>query len=177
VRERSKTLGFSDPRSLESHSNNVSNMTEENFTYTVRCKTCRTRFKVQLFESHEKNLFLVDKRDWYCEKCKKDYAASQASKLSSAHQKLGFPELTGTRKMINWAEKIRAELINKVKYLKESLRFEDASEKAVSEKAFEQFFEEWRARATAKWWIDNRRLTVRDISKRVAELAASIRKA
>ena len=152
-------------------------MTEENFTYTVRCKTCRARFKVQLFESHEKNLFLVDKRDWYCDKCKKDYAASQTAKLASAHQKLGFPELTGSRKMINWAEKIRAELINKVNYLKESLRIEDDDEKAVSERAFEQFFGEWRAETTAKWWIDNRRMTVRDISNRVAELSEAIRKA
>lgn len=151
-------------------------MTEENFTYKVRCKTCRTRFKVQLFESHEKNLFLVDKRDWYCEKCKKEYAASETSKLSRAHQAIGFPELTGTRKMINWAEKIRSELINKVDYLKKSLRIEDEDAKALSEKAFELFFKEWQAETAAKWWIDNRKMNVRDISKRVAELTESIRK-
>lgn len=151
-------------------------MTEENFTYTVRCKTCRTRFKVQLFESHAKNLFLVDKRDWYCEKCKKSYAASETEKLSRAHQSIGFPELTGTRKMMTWAEKIRAELINKVKYLKDTLRIEDKAESALSEKAFEQFMDEWRAETTAKWWIDNRKMTVRDISRRVAELAESLRK-
>ena len=152
-------------------------MTEENFTYNVRCKTCRTRFKVQLFESHAKNLFLVDKRDWYCEKCKKSYAASETEKLSRAHQAIGFPELAGTRKMITWAEKIRAELINKVNYLKESLRIEDEEEQALSDKAFEQFFQEWRAETAAKWWIDNRKMTVRDISSRVGELADTIRKA
>ncbi len=152
-------------------------MTEQNFTYSVRCKTCRTRFKVQLFESHEKNLFLVDKRDWYCDKCKKDYAASETEKLSQAHQAIGFPELAGTRKMITWAEKIRAELINKVNYLKESLRIEDEDEKALSEKAFDQFFQEWRGETAAKWWIDNRKMTVRDISRRVGELADTIRKA
>jgi len=152
-------------------------MSEENFTYTVRCKTCRTRFKVQLFESHQKNLFLVDKRDWYCEKCKKEYAASQTSKLARAHQAIGFPELTGTRKMITWAEKIRAELINKVNYLKDSLRIEDEAEKVLSEKAFELFFKEWQAETAAKWWIDNRKMTVRDISRRVFELTKSIRNA
>ena len=151
-------------------------MTTENYTYTVRCKTCRTRFKVQLFESHEKNLFLVDKRDWYCDKCKKSYAASQTEKLTQAHQAIGFPELTGTRKMINWAEKIRAELINKVNYLRDNLQIEDEAEQAVSAQAFEKFFEEWRLETTAKWWIDNRRMTVRDISTRVAELAESLRK-
>ena len=151
-------------------------MTEENFTYSVRCKTCRARFKVQLFESHAKNLFLVDKRDWYCEKCKKSYAASETEKLSRAHQAIGFPELVGTRKMITWAEKIRAELINKVNYLKDSLRIEDEDEKSLSEKAFDQFLGEWRGETAAKWWIDNRKMTVRDISRRVAALADAIRK-
>ena len=145
-------------------------MTEQNFTYTVRCKTCRTRFKVQLFEGHEKNLFLVDKRDWYCDTCKKAYAADQTEKLSQTHQALGFPELTGTRKMVNWAEKIRAELINKANYLRENLRIEDEEEKALSEKAFEQFIEQWQAEITAKWWIDHRRMTVRDISTGILEL-------
>lgn len=152
-------------------------MTEQNFTYNVRCKTCRTRFKVQLFESHAKNLFLVDKRDWYCDKCKKDYAASETERLSQAHREIGFPELTGTRKMITWAEKIRAELINKVNYLKKSLRIEDEAEKALSAKAFDQFFQEWRAETAAKWWIDNRKMTVRDISRRVAELSDTIHEA
>ena len=151
-------------------------MKDDEFTYEVRCRTCRDKFKVQLFESHQKNLFLVDKRDWYCEKCKKSYAASETEKLSQAHQAIGFPELTGTRKMITWAEKIRAELINKVKYLKDSLRIEDEDEKSLSEKAFEQFLEEWRGETAAQWWIDNRKMTVRDISRRTAELADAIRK-
>lgn len=150
-------------------------MNTENFTYTVRCKTCRTRFKVQLFESHAKNLFLVDKRDWYCEKCKKGYAATQTAKLSQAHQALGFPELNGTRKMITWAEKIRAELINKVNYLQDSLRIEDVAEQDISRQAFEQFFDRWRQETAAQWWIDNRKMTVSDISQRVAALAESIR--
>jgi len=150
-------------------------MNADNFTYTVRCKTCRTRFKVQLFESHEKNLFLVDKRDWYCEKCKKAYADSQTAELSQVHRDLGFPELTGTRKMVIWGEKIRAELINKVNYLQASLRIEDADEQEISGQAFGKFFDELRQETTAKWWIDNRKMTVRDISQRVADLAASIR--
>lgn len=151
-------------------------MTEDIYTYEVKCRTCRTKFKVQLFESHEKNLFLVDKRDWYCDKCKKSFAASETKKLSRAHQAIGFPELTGTTKMITWAEKIRAELINKVNYLKDSLRIEDEAEKALSAKAFDQFFQEWRGETAAKWWIDNRKMTVRDISRRVAELSDTIRK-
>ncbi len=149
-------------------------MTEENYNYTVKCRTCRSKFQVQLFDSHEKALFLVDKKDWYCEKCKKEYLKNQAAKLTKTHQGMGFPELKGSQKMVSWAEKIRAELINKVKYLKESLRFENDSQKELSEKAFDGFFREWQEETDAKWWIDHRKMTVRDISKRVEEISESI---
>ena len=140
-------------------------MTEEIYTYNVKCRTCRTMFKVQLFESHEKNLFLVDKRDWYCE-----------TKLTRAHQAIGFPELSGSWKMVSWAEKIRAEMINKVDYLRKSLKFENDDEKELSGKAFDMFFKEWQEKTEAKWWIDHRKMTVRNISKRVAEISESIKK-
>lgn len=150
-------------------------MSEDNFTYDVRCKTCRTVFKVQLFESHEKNLFLVDKKDWYCAACRKEFGRQQTAKLSQAHQEMGLPELTGSAKMLTWAEKIRAELINKVNYLKQSLKHDTASEKELSDKAFTLFFEEWQTQTQAKWWIDNRKMTVRDISMRLAQISDAIR--
>ena len=149
-------------------------MKDDEFTYVVRCNTCHTKFKVQLFESHEKNLFLVDKRDWYCDKCKKAYFSEQTEKLSRAHQEIGFPELTGTAKMISWAEKIRAELINKANYLKESLSFESEEARQQSDRAFEMFFGEWQKESKAKWWIDNRRMTVMEISKQVKRLGESL---
>jgi hypothetical protein len=146
-------------------------MTEDIYTYEVTCRTCRLKFKVQLFESHEKNLFLVDKRDWYCQKCKTAYFSKQTGNLTKAHQAMGFPQLNGTPKMVSWAVKIRAELINKVDYLKQSLKYENDLEKKQSEEAFNLFIKEWQAETTAKWWIDHRRMTVRDISKRVKELS------
>jgi len=149
-------------------------MTAGTYTYEVTCRTCLTKFKIQLFESHEKNLFLVDKKDWYCQKCKETYFSNQTSNLTRAHLAIGFPELKGTPKMVSWAEKIRAELINKVDYLKKSLKYENDLAKDRSEKAFNMFLKEWQGETTAKWWIDHRRMTVRDISKRVQELSASI---
>ena len=148
-------------------------MKDDEFTYVVRCHTCHTKFKVQLFESHAKNLFLVDKRDWYCDKCKKEYFRKQTEELSKAHQDIGFPPLTGTNKMISWAEKIRSELINKADYLKKSLLFDSEDDKQRSDAAFGQFFAEWQARTSSKWWIDNRRMTVMDISKRIKTLSES----
>jgi len=146
-------------------------MTKDHFTYAVRCKTCRTRFKVQLFDSHERNLFLVDKKDWYCDACKKEYARQQTAKLSQAHQSIGLPPLTGTPKMLTWAEKIRAELINKANYLKENTTYADANAKSIADKAYERFFAEWQTQTTAKWWIDHRKMTVKDMAERIAALS------
>ncbi len=145
-------------------------MTKDNYTYDVKCRTCQAIFKINLFESHDKNLFLVDKKDWYCEKCKKEYFSQQAQKLSKEHEAIGFPALTGSPKMISWAARIRSELLNKVDYLKKSLTFENDDEKQVSEKAFGLFFKDWKKKTEAKWWIDHRKMTVRDISNKIMEL-------
>jgi len=151
-------------------------MPEDIYSYDVRCRTCHTLFKVQLFENHEKNLFLADKKDWYCEKCKKEYFSKQTEKLIRAQQAIGFPELKGSQKMVSWAVKIRADLMNKADYLKKSLKFENDDERELSEKAFERFFEEWHEKTDAKWWIDRRKMSVHAISKRVEEISELIKK-
>ena len=145
-------------------------MPKEIYDYEVRCHTCYNKFVVQLFESHEKNLFLVDKKNWYCDPCKQDYFAKLASKLAEANQDLGFPELEGTPKRISWAEKIRAELINKVDFLQKSLSFNTEQEKEESDTAFNLFLTDWKKETDAKWWIDNRNTTVRDISNKIKEI-------
>ncbi len=145
-------------------------MTEEIYDYDVTCKTCLKTFTVQLFDSHEKNLFVVDKKDWFCDACKKDYFNKQTESITKQHQEIGFPELTGTAKMVSWAVKIRGELINKVDYLKKSLTFDTDEEKAASDNAFDQFIRGWQEVEQAKWWIDNRRMTVRDISQSIDEI-------
>lgn len=151
-------------------------MPEEIYSYDVRCRTCHILFKVQLFESHEKNLFLADKKDWYCEKCKKEYFSEQTEKLTRAQQAIGLPDLKGSQKMVSWAVKIRAELMNKADYLKKSLKFENDDERELSGKAFERFFKEWQEKTDAKWWIDHREMSVQAISKRVEKISESIKK-
>jgi hypothetical protein len=151
-------------------------MTDDISTYSVKCRTCRRRFTVQLFGSHEKNLFLVDKKDWYCETCKQEFTRQQAAKLAEVQASSGFPALQGTPKQIPWAEKIRAELINKLDYLQKSLKYENENQKALSERAFEVFRDAWREKPQAKWWIDQRRMTVRDITQKLAEISAGLEK-
>jgi hypothetical protein len=144
-------------------------------TYEVKCKTCRVKFKVQLFDSHDRNLFVADKKDWYCDNCKKAYFSAQTLTLLNEQMTKGFHDLTGTEKMVSWGVKIRGELLNKVDYLKKSLRFRTDDEKQRSDNAFELLFSEWREMTDAKWWIDHRSMTVRDISKRAAELGDSLK--
>lgn len=149
-------------------------MSEQNFDYKVRCKSCFNKFIVQMYDSHDKCLWLVDNKDWYCDSCKKEYLDKKTAMLSKTNASLGFPQLTGTQKRIAWAEKIRAELINKVNYLNSSLNHEDEDEKALSDKAFLLFFQEWQKETDAKWWIDNRTTNVRDISIRIKEITDTL---
>jgi uncharacterized protein (DUF2461 family) len=151
-------------------------MNHKDYNYSVRCHSCHTRFTVQLFDNHAKNLFLVDNKDWYCDKCKQEYSRKMTEKRSRAHQKIGFTPLAGTPKMISWGEKIREELLNKANYLKKSLSFTSDSDKKLSDIAFEVFLSEWQAETEAKWWIEHRKMTVRDISKRIGELVDTLKK-
>ena len=151
-------------------------MNQNTHTYEVKCRTCRTPFKVALFDSHEKNLFIADKKDWYCDACKKSYFSRQTTELTGRQQGKGFPALTGTEKTISWAVKIRGEMLQKVDYFQNSLKFASDAEREISAKAFEMFIDEWRQVADAKWWIDRRTMNVRDISQRIADLSAEIKK-
>jgi hypothetical protein len=65
--------------------------------------------------------------------------------------------------------------MNKADYLKESPKFENDDERELSGKAFERFFKEWQGKTDAKWWIDRRKMSVQDISKRVEEISESIK--
>ncbi len=145
-------------------------MADINCDYEVRCKSCFKKFTVQMFDAPEKALWLADNKDWYCDTCKQEYFDEKTAKLAKAHAELGFPELTGTPKRIAWAEQIRAELINKVNFLNQSLKHEDEDAKEISDKAFELFFKEWHQEVDAKWWIDNKKKNIRDISIRIKEI-------
>jgi len=149
-------------------------MTEQSCEYKVRCKSCFNQFSVQMYDSHEKCLWLVDNKDWYCDSCKQKSFDKKTATLSKANASLGFPQLTGTPKRIAWAEKIRAELINKTNYLNQSLNHEDEDAKALSDKAFLLFFQEWQKEKDAKWWIDKRMTNVRDISIRIKEITDTL---
>lgn len=151
-------------------------MNDDIFDYEVKCRTCYKKFTVQLFESHQKNLFMVDKKDWYCEKCKKEYLNKQTAELSESQKQSGFCELEGTVKRIAWAVKIRKDLMNKVNYLKSSLKFETENEKMISDQAFDIFIKEWKTLKDAKWWIDHRNMNVRDISLKINETTQAIKK-
>jgi hypothetical protein len=148
-------------------------MNDEIYDYEVKCRRCHNKYTVQLFDSHERNLFVVDNKDWYCVKCKKDYYGQQTAKRAEVQKETGFAERKGSAKRISWAVKIRGELINKLNYLRSSLNFKTEDEKALSDKAFEKMISEWQQKTEAKWWIDNRKMTVRDIAIKIKEISES----
>lgn len=150
-------------------------MTQDDNRYEVKCRSCRTTFTVTLYDSHEKNLFVVDKKDWYCDACKKAYFERQTMERTGSQQKKGLPPLSGTAKMVSWAVKIREEMLQKLDYLAKSLTFDSDVEKQISATAFERFVDEWRQVTDAKWWIDRRTMNVRDMSQKIADLSAAIR--
>ena len=55
--------------------------------------------------------------------------------------------------------------------------FKTDDEKELFEKAFVKFLQQWQKETEAKWWIDNRKITVRDISKKIAKISESIKMA
>ena len=119
-------------------------MSEQSCDYKVRCKSCFNKFTVQMYDSPEKCLWLIDNKDWYCDSCRKEYLDKKTAALSKANASLGFPPLTGTPKRIAWAEKIRAELINKANYLNQGLNHDDEAEKALSEGRSFKYSEEFK---------------------------------
>lgn len=150
-------------------------MNDQTYDYKVKCRTCRKKFTVQLFDTHERNLFLVDKKTWFCDACKKNYFKEQTAQRTETQKEGGFPELEGSQKRISWAVKIRGEMINKANYLRSSLKFESEDDKTLSDSAFDQFFKEWQDIKEAKWWIDHRNMNVRDISTRIEEIKQLIK--
>jgi hypothetical protein len=140
------------------------------FDYDVKCRTCSAKFKVQMFDTHERNLYLVDNKYWFCNKCKKDYFSKETLKFQESNTVKGFGPLEGVEKSISWAEKIRFEMINKFELLKQTITYKSDEEKEIYEKAFDIFLKEWFVISDPKWWIEKKRMNVRDITLRVEEI-------
>lgn len=64
-------------------------------------------------------------------------------------------------------------MLNKVNFLRERLVFDDEKEKEISERGFNLLLQEWQGHTDAKWWVDNRKMTVRDISDSVEKITRS----
>jgi hypothetical protein len=113
----------------------------------------------------------VDKKDWYCEKCKKDYFDRQSREMARDQEEKGFPPLTGTTKMVSWGLKIRMDLLKKVDYYRQTMSFADSAEEQRADRAFSLLMDRWCQETRAKWWIDHRRMTVKDIVQEMDSLA------
>ncbi|MCP3925671.1 MAG: hypothetical protein GY714_24145 [Desulfobacterales bacterium] len=145
------------------------------FDYDVKCRTCNQKFKVQMFDSHDRNLYLVDNKHWFCDKCKKDFFSKQTAELQEKNTLKGFLELEGSDKSISWAEKLRSEMMNKFEIYKQTVTHQSDEDKELFEKANEIFLSEWFATKDAKWWIDNKKMNVRDMRLKIEFIIEEIK--
>ena len=73
-----------------------------------------------------------------------------------------LPTLTGTEKQITWAERIRAEMMDKVAQQREAFakmgRVQKVGEEKMAEELakFDAATEPLKAQTSAAWWIDRR---------------------
>ena len=126
------------------------------YTITYKCGHTGT---VELFGKHtdrERKIAWYE-NNYVCPEC---YAAEQAAKREAEASKYALPELVGSERQIEWAEKIRSKFVS----LRENLarqhedlygRTKAGQEKIEAHKAmYKAFCDEFFGETSAKAWID-----------------------
>lgn len=121
------------------------------------------RYKIKYKCGHEENVNLNGRQnsqsyaDWLAAGvCKKCYEAEKIAERNAYNEAEGLPELTGTPRQVEWANKLRYELYKKIKAL---LQYVDKSEEDYKK----QFVEWLKSQNTATFWINNRDKSEYDI--------------
>lgn len=83
--------------------------------------------------------------------CSECWKATQAAEIATANAAL--PTLTGSEKQVSWAHKIRAEFVAGVESLIATV---PASQQATAREQAEPLTAKVLTRIDAKWWIDHR---------------------
>lgn len=89
--------------------------------YWIKCIECNNEFKINLTGKDATRKWKLENYKWICNICK-DIAKDKSNQEDKERNlECGFPELTGTRKQIDWAETIRKkksdvldDIINKI---------------------------------------------------------------
>jgi hypothetical protein len=119
--------------------------------YTVTCPRCETDYRVDLIGPSRDREWKLDNFDWTCDECREKAQAEENAAASAANAASGLPALTGSEKMIAWAETIRKQKI---------ITIDDYIERYTGHHPLDERLQAaiggLKNRTSARWWIDNR---------------------
>lgn len=120
--------------------------------YDVECPVCGAGYEVQLYGKGSDREWRLENWDWTCDECKEKARQEENAKAAAANVAAGLPALTGTEKMIAWAEMIRKQ---KLATLDEEIGQRPITPD-VDKPRLELAIANLKNRTAARWWIDNR---------------------
>jgi len=96
-----------------------------------------------------------------CSECYKTQQAAAAAEKTAAWE---LPELTGTPKQIAWAEKLRADRFEEMDNAAKKVGKASAAEAAAADARVARFTNWLKGQTEAKFWIDNRDRTKKELA-------------
>lgn len=130
--------------------------------YDVECPDCGTICTVQLYGPNKDRQWELDNFDWTCDDCKSKERQQKNAEAAKANAESGLPSLTGTEKMIAWAEMIRKQ---KIATIEEELN-KVPEEKKQSDPRYPRLMaavQKIKNCTSAHWWIENRDTHIRHL--------------
>lgn len=102
------------------------------------------------------------KAEWLSTRlCYECYKKQQAEAADKATADAALPELTGSEKQVSWANDIRGKAAPVIAAMQEKIKA-NAEKSPKQTAAMQLVLDELRAQTSAKWWIDNRNVTIND---------------
>lgn len=131
-----------------------------NAKYEVTCEDCGEEFTVNLFGKVREREWKLENYNWICDECKRKQFEEQNKAAAEKSKEAGLPPLEfGTEKQINWAESIRAKVLDSlIEYAEKPLGSRKEEKKILAKKAKEVLSK----KTKAKFWIDRRSYLVDD---------------
>ncbi len=120
--------------------------------YDVECPVCGTSYRVDLVGPHRDREWRLENWDWTCDECKEMARQEENAKAAAANAAAGLPALTGSEKMVAWAEMIRKQ---KLATLEEEMSRRDLNTAPDKDRLLAAVAN-LKGRTSSRWWIDNR---------------------
>lgn len=127
--------------------------------YDVECPVCGDSYTINLVGPHKNREWRLENWDWTCDRCKEKTRQEENAKAAEANKDAGLPVLTGTVKMVAWAETIRKQ---KVATLDAEMASRNMTDE-IDKNRFEVAVVNLKNKASARWWIEYRDVRVLEL--------------